>query len=125
MSLKLQQLAVWGTAPRDAQESCLTEPGCTGTRNTSEPRKKEKGNQIKAKSSLNTKGDLGKSGTCNCERPGVGQSCSGLSTPEETVPKAGCREGQGLLAGAEGWYFSSWLSTAALDRCISLGGVDN
>lgn len=120
MSLKLQQLAVRGKVPRDVRESCLTGPGCAGTREHIRGGKKEKGNRIKGKSSLNTKGGLGKSSTPSRQR--MGQGCPGLSSPAGTVTPAGCGRGQGHLAGAEGWHFSSRLSTAVLDRCVSLGG---
>lgn len=74
MSLKLQQLAVRGKVPRDVRESCLTGPGCAGTREHIRGGKKEKGNRIKGKSSLNTKGGLGKSSipSRQCPEDGTG-----------------------------------------------------
>ena len=100
-------------------------PGLCGDTGTHQRGEKEKGNWIKGKSSLNTKGDLGKGNTRSRECPGSGTGLLWVKHPAGTVTKAGCRRGQGRLAGAEGWRFSSWLSTAALDRCISLGGFDN
>lgn len=54
----------------------------------------------------------------------MGESCSELSTPAGMV-QAGCRRGQGCLAGAERQHCSSQLSTTASESCASLGAFDN
>lgn len=55
---------------------------------------------------------------------GVGEGCSELSTPADTV-QAGCKRGQSCLAGAEEQHCSSQLSTTASDSSASLGAFDN
>lgn len=99
-------------------------PGLRGDTGTHQRGKKEKGNGIKGKSSLNTKGGLGKGSTHRRECPGSGTGRLWVKHPGGDGGK-GCRRGEGRLAGAEGWHFGSQSSTAALDRCVSLGGFDN
>lgn len=114
MSLKLQQLAVRGKVPRDVRESCLTGPGCAGTREHIRGGKKEKGNRIKGKSSLNTKGGLGKSSTPSCQCPEDGTGLPRAKQPGGDGDTGRLRE----RTGSPRWCRGVAFQQPAQHRCV-------
>lgn len=92
-----------GKAPRDVQEGCLTGLGCAGTWEHIRGGEKEKGNRIKGKSGLNTKGDLGKGSTCSHECPESGTGLLWVKNPGRDGDKSRLQERTvALLAQRDG-----------------------